>query len=199
MGVNTGEHVHGTSVSAEKCCRVGCGECAQQLPSDWFWRKKIKYYYINYLISTYNPLTNHYNITIWIFFFIPLVAYIANPQKGYNLYFTHRNAYIGLLIRDVMFDRPCNYMSTRWFVFHRRVHGTHFWFGGGGGGLRDLARIFSPSLARKSRGFARILLAFCRKMTPPPPHGTPMIFSTQAYNLFYQQHAWHHMHGNNHS
>ena len=32
------------------------------------------------------------------------------------------------------------------------------------GGLRSLARIFSPSLAQNSSGFARILFAFCPKM-----------------------------------
>ena len=31
--------------------------------------------------------------------------------------------------------------------------------GGGGGGLKSLAQIFSPLLARKSKGFAPILLA----------------------------------------
>ena len=59
--------------------------------------------------------------------------------------------------------------------------------GGGGGGLRPLAEIFSPLLARKSNGFARLWHFFgCRKWPleknprgcrrpPPPPPCTPMI------------------------
>ena len=47
---------------------------------------------------------------------------------------------------------------------HRRT-GRVSWGGGGGGGadhdrLTSLARIVSPLLARKSSGFANILLAF---------------------------------------
>ena len=57
---------------------------------------------------------------------------------------------------------------------------------GGGGALRFLARTFSPMPARKSSGFAKILLGFLsqkivtwkilgRLQSPPsPPHRTPM-------------------------
>ena len=37
-------------------------------------------------------------------------------------------------------------------------------FGGGGGGLRSLVITFPPVFARKSSGFARILLVFCPEM-----------------------------------
>ena len=64
---------------------------------------------------------------------------------------------------------------------HRRT-GPVSLRGGVGGGLRSLTWIFSPSVARKSSGDARLLLAFCQKMAvwktlgglqPPPPPPPP--------------------------
>ena len=60
--------------------------------------------------------------------------------------------------------------------------------GGGGWGLGSLARIFSPSLARKSSGFAGILLAFMPEncdfkhfkgggVQIPSPHPPPRLVS----------------------
>ena len=44
---------------------------------------------------------------------------------------------------------------------------------GGGGGARSLARIFSPSLARKSSGFCQKIPGGWSPPSPPPPCHTP--------------------------
>ena len=53
------------------------------------------------------------------------------------------------------------FISLNYHDRHRHTERVSF---GGGGGLKSLARIFSPWLARKSSRFARILLAFCPKI-----------------------------------
>ena len=71
---------------------------------------------------------------------------------------------------------------------HRHMQPVLFW-GGGGGCLRSIARIFYPTLARKSRGLAWILLVFCPKrdtwkilggLQPPPPPPRPRASYTYA-------------------
>ena len=82
---------------------------------------------------------------------------------GYTLYLTRQVSFVhvphkfdGIKPSIVLY---CFYVPFK-LAFAHIIARDEFRSGGGGGGLKSLARIFFPLLARKSSGFARILTPF---------------------------------------